>query len=200
MPSLAGLDFDHLGDEDATKLEVAFSEEEVFLALCKLNGDKAPRSNGFTITFWQYSWDFVKEEVLGFFREFHEQGKFVRSLNTTFLVLIPKKGDANDLRDYRSISMVGGLYKLLAKVQANRLKKVVSKVVSRAQNAFVEGRQILDDVLIANEAIDSMLKRNENGVLCKLDMEKAYNHISWNFLLTMMQNMGFGEKWAGWIS
>ena len=73
---------------------------------------------------------------------------------------------------------------------------MVSKVVSRAQNAFVEGRQILDAVLIANEAIDSMLKRNENGLLCKLDMEKAYDHISWNFPFIVMRKLGFWEKWA----
>ncbi|RVW77035.1 Guanine nucleotide exchange factor SPIKE 1 [Vitis vinifera] len=79
------------------------------------------------------------------------------------------------------------------------LKKVVGKVVSSAQNAFVEGRQILDAALIANEAIDSMLKGDEAGVLCKLDLEKAYDHINWDFLMLVMQNMGFGEKWAGWI-
>ena len=83
---------------------------------------------------------------------------------------------------------------------ANRLKKVVGKVVSSAQNAFVEGRQILDVALIANEAIDSMLKRNESRVLCKVDIEKAYNHLNWNFLLLVLQRMGFGENWTGWIS
>ena len=72
--------------------------------------------------------------------------------------------------------------------------------MSSSQNAFVEGRQILNAVLIANEAIDSMLKRNESEVLCKLDMEKAYDHINWNFLLLVMQQVGFEEKWAGWIS
>ncbi|RVW67635.1 putative ribonuclease H protein [Vitis vinifera] len=73
----------------------------------------------------------------------------------------------------RPISLVGSLYKWLAKVLANRLKKVVGKVVSKAQGAFVEGRQILDAMLIANEAIDSTLKNNESGILCKLDIEKA---------------------------
>ena len=74
-----------------------------------------------------------------------------------------------------------------------------SKVVSSSQNAFVEGRQILDTALIANEAIDSLLKGDEAGVLCKLDLEKAYDHINWDFLMSVMQKMGFGEKWAGWI-
>ena len=94
---------------------------------------------------------------------------------------------------------MGGLYKLLAKVLANILKKVVGKVVPSTQNAFVEGRQILDAALIANEVIDSLLKRKESGVLCKLDLEKAYDHINWEFLLLVMQKMGFGEKWVGWI-
>ena len=110
---------------------------------------------------------------MSFFREFYEHGKFVKSLNAIFLVLIPKKVGAKDLRDFRPISLLESLYKWLAKVLANRLKKVVSK----AQGAFVEGRQILDAVLIANEAIDSVLKNNENGILCKLEIEKAYDYV-----------------------
>ena len=76
---------------------------------------------------------------------------------------------------------------------------MVEKVVSKAQGAFVEGRQILDAVLIANEAIDSIMKNNENGFMCKLDIEKAYDNVDWSFLLTVMQKMGFGEKWIRWI-
>ena len=68
------------------------------------------------------------------FKEFHEHSSFLKSLNNTFLVLIPKKGGAEDLGDFKPISLLGGLYKLLAKVLANRLKKVVGKVVSPARN------------------------------------------------------------------
>ena len=63
------------------------------------------------------------------FREFHANETFIRSLDAIFLVLIPKKGDVEDLKDFRPISLLGSLYKILAKVLANRLKKVVGKVV-----------------------------------------------------------------------
>ena len=74
------------------------------------------------------------------FKEFFEEKSFAKSLNSTFLVLIPKKGGAEDLGDFRPISLLGGLYKILAKVLANRIKEVLDKVVSPDQNAFVKGR------------------------------------------------------------
>ncbi|RVW26068.1 LINE-1 retrotransposable element ORF2 protein [Vitis vinifera] len=158
-------------------------EIEIHSALMEMNGDKAPGPDGFTVAFWQNAWDFTKEEIMEMFKEFHEHNSFVKSLNNTFLVLIPKKSGAENLGDFRPISLVGGLYKLLAKVLANRLKKVIGKVVSIAQNAFVMGRQILDASLIANEVIDSWQKRKEKGLICKLDIEKAYDSINWNFLM-----------------
>ena len=75
----------------------------------------------------------------------------------------------------------------------------MGKVISKSQNAFVESRQILDIVLIANEVVDSRLKSNVGGVLCKLDIEKAYDHIGWSFLMAVLKKMGFGERWIKWI-
>ena len=135
------------------------SEVEIYAALMGMNGDKAPSPDGLTVAFWQRCWEIVKEDVLDMFKEFHEHNSFIKSLNHTFLVLLPKKGGVEDLGDYRPISLLGGLYKLLAKVLANRLKKVIGKVISPDQNAFIKGRQILDGSLIANEVIDSWKKK-----------------------------------------
>ena len=85
----------------------------------EMNGDKAPDPDGFTLAFWQSCWEFVKEEIIEMFKEFYEHSSFLKSLNNTFLVLIPKKCGAEDLGDFRPISLLGGLYKLLAKVLAN---------------------------------------------------------------------------------
>ncbi|RVW41080.1 LINE-1 reverse transcriptase-like [Vitis vinifera] len=183
-----------ISQQDAECIEVPFVENEIHSALMEMNGDKAPGPDGFSVAFWQNA-----EEIMEMFKEFHEHSTFVRSLNNTFLVLIPKKSGAEDLGDFRPISLLGGLYKLLAKVLANRLKRVIGKVVSSAQNAFVMGRQILDASLIANEVIDSWQKRKEKGLICKLDIEKAYDSINWNYLMKVLQKMGFGNKWVGWM-
>ena len=94
---------------------------------------------------------------------------------------------------------MGGLYKILTKVLANRIKRVMGKIISQSQYAFVEGRQILDAVLIANEVLDSILRRKKSDLVCKLDIEKAYDNINWEFVLQVMDSMGFGNRWLSWI-
>ena len=113
--------------------------------------------------------------------------------------MLPKKQIVEDFKDLRPISLVGGLYKILSNVLANRIKRVMDKVISKSQNAFIEGRQILDAVLIANELVDSSLRRKNCGLVCKLNIEKTYDSISWEFLLQVLGRMGFGSQWLSWM-
>lgn len=188
-----GLSFASIGEDAKDRLERCFDNEEVVQVLKDLEGDKALGPDGFIMAFFQICWPVLQDDIMGFFEEVYDQGQFESSLNATFLALIPKKNDARNIKDFRPISLIGSVYKLLSKVLANRLKEVFD-LISESQNAFVGGRQMLDSILIANECLDSRLKRRQPGVICKLDIEKAYDHVNWNCLIHLLGTMGFGTK------
>jgi len=143
-PFLEGLVYDSISEDDACDLLREFSKEEVWKAINDLGKEKAPGLDGFNIVFFQHCWSVVKKDVMGLFSKFHSKGVFEKSLNATFICLIPKVARAKDINKFRPISLVGSVYKILAKVLATRLRGVVDKVVSPSQHAFVYGWHIMD--------------------------------------------------------
>lgn len=183
----------------AESLEASFTEEEVWAAVKSCDGNKALGPDGFNLMCFQKCWKVFKADVLQFFNDFYENGKLVRGVNSSFITLIPKIDGPATILDYRPISLIGSLYKILAKVLTNRLRKVMPRVIGEAQSAFLEGRNILDGVLIANEVVDWWKKSGQMGLILKLDFEKTYDSVNWDCLLDMMSRFGFGIKWRKWI-
>jgi len=123
---------------------------------------------------------------------FFEDGKLHDSFNTTWVALIPKKKGLLEVSDFRPISLVGSIYKVIAKILSRRIKGVMPSIIGETQTAFVSGRQILDGALVANEAINWLKKKGRAGVLLKMDFQKAYDTLDWNSLdMVMMEGKFF---------
>lgn len=152
-----GIPFDSILEVEAGWLEREFEEEEVRKVVSKMNANKASGS------FFEDCWEVLREDSMKVFRDFHGGGMFEKSLNATFILLILKIPGAINLKDFRPISLVGGIYKIIA--------KVLDKIISKSQSAFIKGRQILDPILISNECLDSRLRFGKPRVICKMDLE-----------------------------
>ena len=148
----------HLSVNKAKFLEQPFSVEEIWEVIRKSDGNKAPGPDGFNMHFIKTHWNLIKEDVMKVFDCFFSSGTFDYRMNAFFIALIPKCSSPLGLNDYRPISLVGYMYKLLSKVLANRLREVMDEVIGPNQFSFIKGRQILDCSLVANEVIDEIKK------------------------------------------
>ncbi|KAM2348663.1 hypothetical protein ACFX1X_012268 [Malus domestica] len=196
---LEGINWAPISALQASWLERPFEEIEVQRAVFDCGKDKSPGPDGFSMQMFQHCWDILKKDIMKIMEEFFEKGIINAVTNETFICLIPKKSDSLKVTDYRPISLVTGLYKIIAKTLASRLKEVLDTTVSPNQGAFVKDRQILDAVLIANEVVEEVRQKKEKGLVLKIDFEKAYDHVEWRFMEEVLQRKGFGNRWRKWM-
>ena len=183
-------------------LNAEFKAEEVWNALKQMHPTKAPGSDGMSPIFFKHYWNIVGPEVVKCVLSSLNSGRMPCGLNETYICLIPKVKSPQKMTDFRPISLCNVVYKLISKVLANRLKGVLDAVIDESQSAFVPGRLITDNVIVAFETmhcIDQRKKGKEALMAVKLDMSKAYDRVEWVYLEAMMRKMGFHERWISLI-
>jgi hypothetical protein len=203
VPVKLGLSFwdekDKVFAEENSALLAPFSEEEIKNAVFSCYPEGAPGPDGLPFLFFQKFWDLIKKDLVDMFVDFHEENLDLYRLNCALVTLIPKVGDATNMKQFRPISLLNCSFKIFSKILTLRLSAVVQRIVAPTQSAFIKGRYILESVVVAHEIVHSINKSGEKGVVLKLDYEKAYDRVSWNFLFDMLESRNFDAKLINWI-
>ncbi|KAI3824227.1 hypothetical protein L1987_05677 [Smallanthus sonchifolius] len=185
---------------EAEGLEARFSKEEVKAAVFECGDDRAPGPDGFNFRFFKHFWCLFEEDFVKVMEGFFESGRISMGCGSSFIALIPKSRNPTGLNDYRPISLVGVVNKVISKILASRLKRVLGAVISDSQSAFLSGKYILDGPLIVNEVFSWLKRRNKKAFFLKIDFEKAYDNINWKFVVDILDQMGFRPRWCNWIT
>lgn len=188
-----------ISNEQNQALSREISLEEVEEAVKEMPNDKAPGPDGFTINFYEACWEIVKLEVWEVVEDSRCSSSILKSLNSTFLALIHKEEEATTPAKFHPIALCNVLYKIISKVIANRLKPILPGLISEEQSGYVEGRQILDNILLAQEMVHTLQCRKVAGMMMQLDLSKDYEKASWNYLEAIFIAFGFPSHWIIWI-
>ncbi|XP_022028823.1 uncharacterized protein LOC110929940 [Helianthus annuus] len=182
-----------------TKLTIEAVSKMVQDAVWACGSDRAPGPDGFSFKFIKRFWEQLKHKFGGVLNDFYERAFIERGCNASFIALIPKVKNPQSVEEFRPISLIGVIYKIIAKILAFRLKKVIPSLVNPVQTAFVEGRSIFDGPLITSEIISWAKKSKKKMLIFKVDFEKAYDSVNWKFLLSNLKAMGFPSRWTKWV-
>eukprot|EP00253_Pinus_taeda_P009202 PITA_09202 len=186
--------------EDQNKaLMRAATLEEIEETVKAMKKGTAPGPDGFTVDFFQAGWHFLRKEILELVEECRMNQKVWPAINSTFYALIPKGDNLEDANGFRPIALCNVIYKIITSMMARRLKPLLDKLISAEQTGFVEGRQILDGLVVTQEVIHSLKVKKQKGMMIKLDLSKAYDRLSWNYLGKVLESFGFSRRWIDWI-
>ncbi|GKB02393.1 aspartic peptidase, partial [Tanacetum coccineum] len=165
-----------------------------------IGDDRAPALDGFSSAFFKKGWNNIGVDVCHAIRDFFVNGRLLKEINHTFIVLIPKVSTPFKVNDYRPTSCCNVIYKCISKILTNRIINGIKEVVSDNQFAFVLGRRILDNILITQELMHNY-HRNRGPHRCafKIDIQKAYDTVDWRFLGCVLKCFDFHPIMIKWI-
>ncbi|KAL2243629.1 UNVERIFIED_CONTAM: hypothetical protein Sindi_0480900 [Sesamum indicum] len=189
-----------LSEEDVNSLLLPFTPADVKQAVFDIAEDKAPGPDGYSSGFFKAAWPIVGQEVTSAVLDFFNTGRLLKQINTTLLALIPKVHTPMTVGDFRPISCCNVLYKIIAKLLVQRLSVILDKIISPCQAAFVPGRNIGDNIMLAQELFTGYNQaRLPPRCALKVDIRKAYDTVEWDFMIAVMELFGFPPYFVKWI-
>ena len=189
-----------LSDTDRDLCEGIFKIEECTCAVNNMKKNKSPGLDGISIEFYQHFWLLIGHLLVDVFNESHENEKLPDSQRKSVMSLIFKKGDEDDIANYRPISLTNMDYRIMAFVLANRLQNVIGSIVNHDQTAYIKGRYMGTNIRLVSDVIDYYDMIEKSGLLLMLDFKKAFDSLEWNFLFKTLKLFNFGPSFIRWIN
>ncbi|CAI7920074.1 unnamed protein product, partial [Closterium sp. NIES-54] len=188
-----------LDEASAEVISRDWTEAEVKQAIRELANGKSPGGDGIPKELFQYQWELLKKPVMSMVEEFVSSGKLPDVANEAVTILLYKKGEETDVRNYRPITLLTSIYKILAKVVATRMKAVLDQVISKEQFGFLPGRRLADAVSLVADMIETARNEGSDWYLLLIDFEKAYDSVRRGYMLETIGKLGFPPRFVGWI-
>jgi hypothetical protein len=175
--------------------------EEVWETIKDLPMDRTPGPDGFIGRFYKACWSVIKSDFMAAIITLQQgNARGLGLLNAAYITLIPKKVDTVLAKDYRPISLVHSFAKLVTKILANRLAPLLNSMISTNQSVFIRGRSIHDNFILVQQTVKVLHRQKVASLFLKLDISKAFDSVSWAFLLEVLRHLGFGLSWCNLIA
>ena len=188
-----------LSDLQKEACEGEITLDECALAVTKMKNNKAPGLDGLCIEFYKKMWPVIGKLLVEAFNESYSIGKLPLSQRSAVMSLIFKRGDQEEIGNYRPVSLTNVDYRILAFVLSRRMQNVISCIVNTDQTAYIKGRYMGQNIRLLSDIVDVYSSNNKQGMIMALDFAKAFDNLEWNFVLKVMEFFNFGESLMAWI-
>ena len=188
-----------LSNDDKTFCETFPTIRECETAVNEMKTNKSPGIDGIPNEFYKKFWNDINNLFYNALREIYDNNEMSFSQKLAIMSLIHKKGDKKSLKNFRPISLTNSDYKIIAFIFAKRLQKVIDKLISKDQSAYIKGRYIGDNARLILDIFEYCTENNQDGILLFFDFEKAFDSIEWNFLFKTLEKLNFGENFIRWM-
>jgi hypothetical protein len=173
------------------ELELTFTAEELEEVLLSMKPDSAPGPDGLPVLFFKRFWEILRAPILKILNDFALGRVDIARLNFGIISLIPKVKGADQIKQFRPIALINVIFKFVSKAYAIRLAPLAHRTIDRSQSAFIQGRCLHEGALALHEIVHELHSKKQEGLLLKLDFEKAFDRVNWDFLQEVLLRKGF---------